>query len=379
MIKNHLDRKKLIADFFAEHETNPPIISPEDFFLIKKNGILDAEIVSELQSSVETFLDNGCFVIINDENVNARAMEKDGIPIIALYAGTIQKVLCDACIMMLSDEILPDVGDMEACYHNINIDEYGMQIKDENNPVVSVGISRDYTREALGYMIASLAIHFIVYHEIGHHKLGHIKKMKEKYGLFYQEAYQESLHTVTSEEYVEERKWMELKADSYAANLIVEKMDSLMKPWGEYLDIDFGYSEMFQLLIPALVIIKENLPGDICSIKEFENNFYFPNIIRISLTAMLVVRKPHIKEIFWNDILVMFRENEEFRKQFEEDTGTVVFDESLQMNEIVYESYLGLMIGKTEQIYTGIFTGNRSLTMFQTDLKAIYWFRYLYK
>lgn len=30
-----------------------------------------------------------------------------------------------------------------------------------------------------------------------------------------------------------------------------------MKLWGEYLDIDFGYSEMFQLLIPALVIIKE--------------------------------------------------------------------------------------------------------------------------
>ena len=78
----------------------------------------------------------------------------------------------------------------------------------------------------------------------------------------------------------------------------------------------------------------------------------FPEIIRITLTAILVVRKPHIKEILWNDILVMFRENEEYRKRFEEDTGTVVFDESFQMNEIVYESYWGLMIGKTEQIYT---------------------------
>lgn len=375
MRKDYLDKEKLIADFFAGHESDPLIMDPEEFFLIKKNGILDAEIVLELQSSVESVLGNGCFAIINDENVSACAMEKDGVSIIALYAGTIQKILCDACIMMLSDEFLPEVGDMGACYHNVSIDDHGMRIEGENNSVVTVDISGDYTREAVGYMIASLAIHFITYHEVGHHKLGHIKKLKEKYGLFYQE----SLRTEISEEYAEERKLMELEADSYAVDLIVDKMDSLMERWGEYLDIDFGYSEMFQLLIPALVIIKENLPMEANSVKEIENSFYFPNIIRISLTAMMVARQPHIKKVLWNDILAVFREDEEYRKQFEEENDIVVLDENLQLTETAYEWFYALMIGGTEQIYTKIFVGNNLSKMFQTDLKAMYWFRYLYK
>lgn len=375
MRKGYLDKEKLIAGFFAGHESDPLIMDLEEFFLIKKNGILDAGIVLELQSSVESILGNGCFAIINDENVNACAMEKDGVPIIALYAGTIQKMLCDASIMMLSDEFLPEVGDMGACYHNVSIDNHGMRIEGENNSVVTVDISGDYTREAVGYMIASLAVHFIVYHELGHHKLGHIKNLREKYGLFYQEV----SHSDISDQYAEERKRMELEADSYAADLIVEKMDSLMERWGEYLDIDFGYSEMFQLLIPALVIMKENLPVEAYSVKEMEGSFYYPNIIRISLIAMLVARKPHIKEVLWNDISAVFQEDKECRKQFEEENGIVVLDESGNLTERAYEYFYALMIGGTEQIYTNIFVGNHSPAMFQIDIKAMIWFRYLYK
>ena len=375
MIKDDLDKEKLVADFFVGHESEPLVMAPEDFFLITKNGILDADIVLELQSEVETALGKGCFVIINDEDINACAMEKDGVPIIALYAGTTQKMLCDACIMMLSDEFLPEVGDMDACYHNISLDDHGMRTEGKNNSVVTVDISGDYTREAVGYMIASLAIHFIVYHELGHHKLGHIKNLREKYGLFYQEA----SHTDISEGYEEERKQMELEADSYAADLIVEKMDSLMERWGEYLDIDFGYSEMFQLLIPALVIMKENLPVEAYSVQEIESSFYYPNIIRISLIAMLVARKPHIKKVLWNDISAMFLEDEEYRKQFEEENDMVVLDESGNLIERAYDYFYALMIGGTEQIYTSIFVGNYSPAMFQADIKAMIWFRYLYK
>lgn len=375
MIMDYMDKEKLVADFFAGYESEPLVMAPEDFFLIKKNGILDAEMILELQSDVEAALGKGCFVIINDEDINACAMEKDGVSIIALYAGTIQKMLCDACIMMLSDEFLPEVGDMEACCHNISLDDHGMGTDEKSNSVVTVDISGDYTREAVGYMIASLAIYFIVYHELGHHKLGHIKNLRERYGLFYQEA----SHSDVSDGYAEERKRMELEADSYAADLIVEKMDSLMERWGEYLDIDFGYSEMFQLLIPALVIMKENLPVEAYSVKEMEGSFYYPNIIRISLIAMLVARKPHIKKVLWNDISAVFQEDEECRKQFEEENDIVVLDESGNLTERAYEYFYALMIGGTEQIYTNIFVGNYSSEMFQNDIKAMIWFRYLYK
>lgn len=147
---DYMDKEKLVADFFAGYESEPLVMAPEDFFLFKKNGILDAEMILELQSDVEAALGKGCFVIINDEDINACAMEKDGVSIIALYAGTIQKMLCDACIMMLSDEFLPEVGNMEACCHNISLDDHGMGTDGKNNFVVTVDISGDYTREAVG-------------------------------------------------------------------------------------------------------------------------------------------------------------------------------------------------------------------------------------
>ncbi len=375
MIDDYLDKEKLIADFFTGYEAESLIIDPEAFFLIKRNGILDAEIVSELQVEVESILGKGCFVMIDNENVNACAMEKDGVAIVALYAGTIRKMLCDASILMLSDEFLSGVGNMEACYHDVKADEHGLRADEGDQSVLLMDISGDPIRENVGYMIASLAIHFIIYHEVGHHKLGHIRKLKEKYNLFYQEAVPAEI----SEEYAGERKQMELDADLYAADRIVEKMDSLMGRWGEYLDVDFGYSEMFQLLVPALVLIKENLPIEAYSVQEIEKSFYFPNIIRIVLSAIVVARTPHVKEVLWNDILVAFLEEEEFRKQFEEENGIVVLDDSRQLTEAAYERFYAQMIAGTEQLYTEIFAGNYLPVMFQTDIKAMNWFLYLYK
>lgn len=219
VIEDNLNKQKIIANFFEGHETELFIINPEDFFRIKQNGILDAKVIKELQSEVESVLGKSRFVIIDDEGVNACATEEDEVSIIALYAGTVKKVLCDANIMMLSDEFLVGIGNMEMCYHNISIDDYVKRMDEENDSVLKMTISEDYIRETVGYMIASLAVHFIVYHEVGHHKLNHIKKLKEKYKLSYQEA----LHTENSEEYIEERKQMELDADLYAADLIVEK------------------------------------------------------------------------------------------------------------------------------------------------------------
>lgn len=375
MTKDYLEKEKLIADFFLGYEAKPIVIQPEEFFLIEKNGIFDSEIILELQEKIESFLGNGCFVIINDESVNACAMEKDEVPIIALYAGTIKKVFCDASIMMLSDEFLVGLGNMEACYHNVSVDEHGLRSDEEDNSLLKVDISGDAVREAVGYMIASLAIQFIIYHEVGHHKLGHIKKLKEKYNLFYQEA----LHTENLQKPVEEIKQMELEADLYAADLVVKTIDFLMGQWGKCLNIDVGYSEMFQLLIPALIIVKENLPVETYSVKEIENSVYLPHIIRIALTVKVVTSKPHIKEALSNDILEMFLEDEEYRKHFEEENSIVVLDDFNQLTDMAFERFYALMIAGTEQIYTKIFWGSYSPEMFQLDIKAMNWFLYSYK
>lgn len=375
MGKNSSEKEKILRSFFGEHESSPLVLEPDKFFLLKKNGILDADVMLQFQSEVESMIGDGCFALIDREEVNAFAMEKDGVPVIALYAGAVKKILCAASVLMLSDAFLPEVGDMAACYHDISSDMCTLKTNDEKDSVLKMTVSGDPCRENLGYMIACLAIHFVVYHEVGHHENGHVKKLKEKYNLYYSET----PYTWISDEYLEERKRMELEADMYAVDMLIEKIDSLMESWSKYLDMDITYSEMFQLIVPALVIVKESLPTEVSRVEEIEKSYYLPNIIRISIIVMVIASQPHIKNVVYPDILELFTENEEFRVQFEELYGIKVFDDNSQLTKEAYEKYYSLMIADTEQLYADIFVGNHLRTTFLSDVKAMNWFLYQYK
>lgn len=375
MERDSAKKEKMMRGFFGENESNPLVLDPDKFFRLKKNGILDAEVMLQLQSKVEALIGDGCFALIDKEEVNAFAMEQDGVPIIALYAGAIKKILCAASVMMLSDAFLPEVGDMSACYHNISSDMCTLKTDEEDDSFLKMTVSGDPCRENVGYMIACLAVHFVVYHEVGHHMKGHVKKLKEKYNLFYSET----PYTWISNEYLEERKQMELEADMYAVDMLIEKIDSLMECWGKYLNMDITYSEMFQLIVPALVIVKENLPTEVLRVDEIEKGYYLPNIIRISIIVMIIASNPHIKKVVYPDLLELFTEDEEFKVQFEEFSGIKVFDDNLQLTTEAYEEYYSLMIVNAEQLYADIFVGNHLGTTFLSDVKAINWFLYQYK
>ena len=375
MKKKHIDKEKLLHDLFGEDELCSHVLDVDNFFLIKKNGILDAEIMLQLQSEVETLIGNGCFALIDKEAVNAFAMEKDGIPIIALCAGTLKKILYSASLLMLSDAFLPEVGDMAACYHDISSNEYTPKTDENNDSVLKITISGDPCREKVGYMIAYLAIHFIFYHEVGHHKKGHVKKLKEKYNLYYSET----PYTWISSKYLEERKQMELEADMYAIDMLIEKIDSLMECWSKHLNMDVTYSEIFQLIVPALVIIKENLPTEVWRIEEIENGYYLPNIVRIGFIVMILANQPRIKRVMYHDILELFKEDKKFKMQFEKSYEIEVFDDNFQLNKDVYEYFFSLMITNAEQLYADIFVGNHLKTTFLSDVKALNWFLYQYK
>lgn len=376
MGRDRSEKEKILRSLLEEHEQNPLIfIEPDDFFLLKENNILDSEVMQQLQSDIETLIGDGCFIFIDKDEVNAFAMEKDGIPIIALHTGTISRILCAASVLMLSDAFLPEVGDMTACYHDISPDMLTLKSDNGNSSVLNMTISGDPCRENVGYMIASLAIHFVVYHEVGHHINGHVKKLKEKYNLFYSET----PYTYVSDEYLEERKQMELEADMYAVDMLIEKMDSLMARWSQYLDMKVSYSEMLQLIVPALVIVKENLPTEIVRIEEIENGFYLPNIIRITIIIMVMISQPHIKKVIYPDILELFMEDEKFREEFEELYGINVFDNTSHLTKEAYEKFYSLMIVNAEQLYADIFIGNHLNTTFLSDIKAMNWFLYQYK
>ena len=371
----HMDRKKILRGFFGEDELRSLVLDIDGFFLLQKNGILDAEIMLQLQSEVETLIGNGCFALIDKEAVNAFAMEKNGIPIIALCAGTLKKILYSASLLMLSDAFLPEVGNIAACYHDISSNAYPPKTDEIDGSVLKITISGDPCREKVGYMIAYLAIHFIVYHEVGHHKKGHVRKLKEKYNLYYSET----PYTWISDKYLEERKQMELEADMYAIDMLIEKIDSLMECWSSHLNMEITYSEIFQLIVPALVIIKENLPTEVWHIGEIENGYYLPNIVRIGFIVMILANQPHIKKVMYPNILELFTEDKEFRMQFEKSYEIEVFDDNFQLNKDVYEYFFSLMVTNSEQLYADIFVGNHLKTTFLSDVKALNWFLYQYK
>lgn len=369
------EKEKILRGLLGDHEQSSMFLEPDEFFLLRRNNILDSEVMLQLQAEIEPLIGDGCFALIDKDEVNAFAMEEDGIPIIALYTGTISKILCSAGVLMLSDAFLPEVGDMSACYHDISPEMLTLKADSENNAVLKMTVSGDPCRENIGYMIASLAVHFIVYHEVGHHVKGHVRKLKDKYNLFYSET----PYTYVSDEYLEERKQMELEADMYAADMLIEKMDSLMTRWSLYLDMDITYSEMFQLIIPALVIVKENLPTVAVRVEDIEKGFYLPNIIRITVIIMVMANQPHIKKVVYPDILELFTEDKEFRGEFESLYGINVFDDTSQLTREAYEKFYSLMIVNAEQLYADIFIGNHSKKTFLSEIKALNWFLYQYK
>lgn len=369
------EKEKILRGLLGDHEQSSLFLEPDEFFLLRRNNILDSEVMLQLQAEIEPLIGDGCFALIDKDEVNAFAMEEDGIPIIALYTGTISKILCSAGVLMLSDAFLPEVGDMSACYHDISPEMLTLKADSENNAVLKMTVSGDPCRENIGYMIASLAVHFIVYHEVGHHVKGHVRKLKDKYNLFYSET----PYTYVSDEYLEERKQMELEADMYAADMLIEKMDSLMTRWSLYLDMDITYSEMFQLIIPALVIVKENLPTVAVRVEDIEKGFYLPNIIRITVIIMVMANQPHIKKVVYPDILELFTEDKEFRGEFESLYGINVFDDTSQLTREAYEKFYSLMIVNAEQLYADIFIGNHSKKTFLSEIKALNWFLYQYK
>lgn len=65
---------------------------------------------------------------------------------------------------MLSEAFLSEIGDMTAYYHEVPSDMQTINKNTGNNPILTMAVSGDPCREKAGYMIAYLAIYFVIYH-----------------------------------------------------------------------------------------------------------------------------------------------------------------------------------------------------------------------
>ncbi len=366
------EQENLLSGLLAKRGSGPCLIEPEAFLLIKENGILDAAVIRQLQAEVERAVASGCLVLVNDDQVNAYAMEENGVPVIALFAGTISRLLRDASLLMLSAEFLPEVGDLSACLREIDPDQLLQPLEGDDASLVRIVVSNDPVREAVGYMLANLAVRFIVYHEIGHHQNGDVKLVQERYHLFYQERPNSS----EDDAYHSERQRMELEADAYAIRLLVTNMKELMERWIDITEIALDAPAVVRLIVSALVLIQENLSADVFSPEEINRSDYLPGIVRISVNELLLILNPSVRQVLSDAVSEAFRQNTDLRKTFEQEYELCVFDSGGGLTPEAYVRFFSLMLVQTKQTYADIFIGHHGGAIFQPDIKVLRWFQY---
>ena len=357
------DKENLITEGKRKSLNDPPIFVKENFVL-NDQEILDSEFLfSDLEKSVQSSTDNGAFIILNDNTVNAYAYNRNGFNVVAMTYGCIYSCLYAANLFMLRDDYFTDIGNENACFSDVTAVK--CPATNASDGSISLPVSGDDERRKIGYIIASLALKYIVYHEIGHHVCGHLKKHKNVYGL----EGGENCEKIYSELSVNDHKKMELEADSFAVNKLIGEFDVLEDKWSTYFEVPLQHLELAMLFVTAQVIVKESLNEVLLSLQHIENSAYPPAIIR-SIFAIVTVLSNDAR------LLNEYREALTLETEYSDEA-----DEAVEQSLNYSDSELGEMLQQkmveifvtSEQIYADIFWGRYDSPMFIGNYLAHDW------
>ena len=359
-----MNKEALITEKKKRELGNLPVFHPE-YLLMQDQEILNADfLINDLEGQVKSSVENGCFIILNEPAVNAYAYRMNGVNVVALSAGSLYRCIYAADLFMLSENFMPDVGDLNACYGDVAADAFPPEESEDGN--IGFKTSADDERRNLGYMIAALAFKYMVYHEIGHHVCGHVDRLQDSLGL---DSGETGLSKVLSPD---DYKMMETEADIFAVQKLADEFGDLMAKWNPFLEGELQELELFQLLETALVIVKENLSRDPLSIDEIEKGRYYPKMIRLIVDVTAVIVK------LQKSLLAQFRfvlDNvPETRELVESQMGPISLDDQTELERGLLQ-YLILVVVSSEQIYGDIFWGSHDPIVFRSDMKAGEWWK----
>lgn len=358
-----LDKELLITDE-KRKSLNKPVLYSMDNFSLGDQKILSSQfLINDLEEVVQKKIKNGCFIILNESPVNAYAYCLKEYNVVAISSGSIYRCLYAANLFMLSDAYFPEIGDVHACYSDVTTLKYPPIFGEDGK--ISFSISDDYERRNTGFIIAALAIKYIVYHEIGHHELGHLQKHHQVFGLDCGEA-GEGVHRILSPD---EYKLIETEADIYAVQEIVREFDILLERWNPYFEVPLGHLELALLLITALVIVKESLDEIILSFNEIDSNIYPPTIVRLVISLQTIIgTDTKILDEYRQFLMLSSRGDDQDEDILELD------EKSLKKKQL---SYLANATVQIEKIYSDIYLGRHDQSVFQSDLLGVEWWERL--
>ena len=333
-------------------------------FSMGGNSIMSSDFLTEeLEVQVLKDVENGSFLIRNEQCVNAYAYREEQQNIVAISLGSIYKCLYTANLFMLKDDFIPEAGEGNACYSSVSPREF--PLSDEGGEM-SFYESGDEERRNIGHIIAALALKFMVYHEIGHHVCGHLERLNGELGLDHGEAQAESCSNLTAEEF---RK-LETEADLYSVEKILKELDELCEKWSPYFEVEIGHLELVQLLTYALVIVKENLGAEADPIETMETGRYLPKLIRVVIgisTALL-----GDSEELMDSFRLLIESDPVTVKSIESYIGPFSTDNELEMMKAL-NVYLAISLTNAEQTYADIFYGRHDPIVFQPEILIAEW------
>ena len=360
------NKELLITDVKKQALGNPALYPMEDFALADQNILTTGFLTDELERRVRECVENGCLIVLNENAVNAYAYSRQGYNVVALTFGSIYRCIYTSDLFMLSENYFPEIGDEKACFSDVTTKLYPPENGD--NGEISFPVSGDDERRNTGYMIASLAIKYMVYHEIGHHACGHLQTHREILGLDNGEAGRAIRTRLSPDEF----KLIETEADTYAVQKLVSEFDELVERWNPYFEVPLGHLEMSLLLITALVIVKENLSEELFSLQEIDKSGYLPTIVRLIISLHTIMGTDRQLTEEYREAMIL---NAEYLGQEE------LIDELRSLDNerlrVMLREYLANATVVFEQIYADIFLGRHDQAVFQSDFLGSEWWEKL--
>ncbi|MCR5294004.1 MAG: hypothetical protein K6E30_02360 [Lachnospiraceae bacterium] len=321
-------------------------------------------LLKEIEKQVRDSVENGELIILDDSAVNAYAYRKDGHNVVALTRGSIYSCLYTANLFMLSRDFFPDIGNETLFESEVKAVNYPPEISKDGD--ILLPTSGDEERRDVGYILAELAIRYMVYHEIGHHVLGHLEQYDEVLGLDCGEAGGPIQKVPDPDQF----KMIESEADIYAAKKLMDELEGVADTWNPNFEVPLEMLELTMLMVAALVIVKENLNEELLSLQEIDDRKYTPAIIRlvVNLAVISLEKNTSLRE--------QFRQMLAYEAEYGsgEQTTETVNDEESDLLLIETLSNVAVM---SEQVYADLFVGSHDPAVFQSDFLGAEWWEHL--
>lgn len=147
----------------------------------------------------------------------------------------------------------------------------------------------------------------------------------------------------------------------------MSEFDELSQKWNPYIENELNFLGITQMLLSALVIVKEQLAPDIFRAAEPENQTHPPRILRLVSNVVSIMAEN--RHAFMEQMKECLLEDPETVEVMEEFSGPISMDNDQSVERALIHA-LSFVVINTEQVYADLFFGSHDAVIFHQDLRG---------